>query len=1089
MNNNPYPVPAVNVGQAQPITINAVSQQTEQDYNSFVDKTSGAMLALGVSTVLNSLLAPQQTEARIFQVLPVVLSDLEEPVKRKIYHEFDPAIAAVNPLWNMPPDILLRRFEMAWTWKRHGVSQLAENVGLQTKPGQLTWVQKNGHMLVMLRNTLLQDALVGLRLAPDTWTRAAMNNREQYGLMDTAAAQILAYDVATACLGNLSDHPVAELVQHTRAWLESRMGGFMNTIIYPTQIAESFKLLNSYNNYSNAGQTALAVRGSDPSQASPALFHEAPSDILPVPVETNWQELKHKDRAGLEPTLLTTPAVVGEYYLVGSREKPSDPRWGPWCEQIQLHNKRDQRKFTLSLGQIVRDAPNLFSGPGGYMKSIKNLPLLKSGHELEEGTDGAPDMFMDAEGNPIKLVGQMHPDVLPDEFLSDVGVRISRSLDLGADIQIVKSFVLTHISAQGNANGRNLPTGEVALIAALERITSKLSGSFATSLFLHGSDLPPWNTWPQNVAAVANAFFPPTEFLPSIDVGGRQGQPWVRYELEVFGSNPARPAIAAGQAAQGNAAAIPARAAGYDPANNLGFFANTDIGKSMLKKAGHVKAYQKASGDNSVSYSFGNEANVNAENVKLTRLNDSIRIWAGLQPIGPPPYGPALVGPAPALQLDRYNALAASYDALVDRAFPAPMANPRQNADAAEDVDIVVAYRSQFYGSNDAQLADDANTFQAIAIINPHDLSLIESEAEVTDLIQNHGQFGDIWRGSILVASAAPYSARISTIHSASISQHHDVPQVVARLMEKGISIPSIGAPIPGSVFTYRPPQHFNLPNLGNDLVALTSTELRERSRRISDMSDDSSKLIAILYAGSPVTKDTFLRWSSASIPLPFAAIVFRPNILHDFYSVICCARGERDLGRVRLVKPIISEADNNTFWGKQQRLDWFSAPDIDFPNRVAFVSKFQIRAYLFGKSDGWMDPEKYLQGEYRGKRDTFPSMMAHLIPLVSLSRIPNPLSMSGSMSDQPMIQEQRSDSINDSYIPGTNRLRAQLGTKHLVDPDSPHYQQGNNSICFEGNYGFWRSQNQLEIQPGTGHFKSMDFAEPRYKASSMLAQ
>jgi hypothetical protein len=119
-----------------------------------------------------------------------------------------------------------------------------------------------------------------------------------------------------------------------------------------------------------------------------------------------------------------------------------------------------------------------------------------------------------------------------------------------------------------------------------------------------------------------------------------------------------------------------------------------------------------------------------------------------------------------------------------------------------------------------------------------------------------------------------------------------------------------------------------------------------------------------------------------------------------------------------------------------------------------------------------------------------FPSMMAHFVPLSALETTHNVISITGSIADLDMVKRAKRNLAGVYRIPGTNRLRAHYGTMYaLQKPDGVNYMTDLNTVCAEGNYKFWKHPSVVEIQPGSGAFKSEDFGPGRdtHRISSLV--
>jgi hypothetical protein len=274
----------------------------------------------------------------LFSVMPLRTRPLNKKMDVLMWREYEPGIAEINALWVLPRFSVVSRFQIVRTWTQKGCAEEFEGIGLNTDEGKAAAVDRIRNMLDMLQNDLVTDILVGLRQAPVDWTTYAMDGRQTLDMQNSSPEDLFNFAFKTHNIFELSDRPVAELVELVRPWMQGRHNGYFDTMIIPDAIAGALKLKETNVNYANAGPDASSARKADidnPAQLQ-YLVEDAPG-VRAVKISTTYQTLKQQMM--YQTTTTSTISTFGEFYLLGSRTDPSDPNWGPWCETIGLMDK------------------------------------------------------------------------------------------------------------------------------------------------------------------------------------------------------------------------------------------------------------------------------------------------------------------------------------------------------------------------------------------------------------------------------------------------------------------------------------------------------------------------------------------------------------------------------------------------------------------------------------------------------------------------------------------------------------------------------------------------------------------------------
>lgn len=271
----------------------------------------------------------------------------------------------------------------------------------------------------------------------------------------------------------------------------------------------------------------------------------------------------------------------------------------------------------------------------------------------------------------------------------------------------------------------------------------------------------------------------------------------------------------------------------------------------------------------------------------------------------------------------------------------------------------------------------------------------------------------------------------------------------------------SIGAPIH--------PSKFDSTKFDNELlVSLTSEEFGNQMDELYRIASPAERIVATLFNTCRITLDTLKAFASARFPLPFAGMLFRPDITHIAGGGLAVQSGG-GAGYMAVGAPLWvngSDADHQSF---SAHLTIYSAAVINNPNNVYGIPAAMLLSYEGGNSDKWIDlsEDKLMSNN----RDRYESLYGLIIPATHARRIPSVVSITGNVLHDKFLAEVGAK--DEQPFPQASRFVRTTGTYRRYKDEPQTAENGGtvrNIICLQGGWRFMDIDNRTAIKRGQGH-------------------
>jgi hypothetical protein len=259
------------------------------------------------------------------------------------------------------------------------------------------------------------------------------------------------------------------------------------------------------------------------------------------------------------------------------------------------------------------------------------------------------------------------------------------------------------------------------------------------------------------------------------------------------------------------------------------------------------------------------------------------------------------------------------------------------------------------------------------------------------------------------------------------------------------------------------------------DLIGMTSDDYLQNWSEVTAIASGIERVICQLFATTEVSLSSMKRFMSHNIPLPFGALIFRPNITHYTSSAIALKRGD-ETGYLAIGPTLwtpTTNAHSQSVYGQ-----WSSIMGciIETPENVLVLDNLLENGYVSGGSTGWIDARE----EMNNQSKTTASLYGQIVPLTALREGVKPvLSITGSVGDVPALAELQVE--NDGLFPQAVRFTKTYGTKNFL---SDHLRFGeevrataHNLLCVRGQYVTHTPEGFTCLHEGIGHHKNTDGA------------
>lgn len=264
-------------------------------------------------------------------------------------------------------------------------------------------------------------------------------------------------------------------------------------------------------------------------------------------------------------------------------------------------------------------------------------------------------------------------------------------------------------------------------------------------------------------------------------------------------------------------------------------------------------------------------------------------------------------------------------------------------------------------------------------------------------------------------------------------------------------------------------PSKFDATKFDNELlVSLTSEEFGTQMDELYRIASPAERIISTLFNTCRITLDTLKSFAAARFPLPFAGLLFRPDITHIVGGALAVQSGG-GAGYMAVGAPLWvngSDADHQSF---SAHLTIYSAAVIDNPNNVYGIPAAMLLSYEGGNSDKWIDlsEEKLMSNN----RDRYESLYGLIIPATHARHIPSVVSITGKVTHDRFLSEVGAK--EEQPFPQALRFVKTTGTYRRYKDEPQTAENGGtvrNIICLQGGWRFMDLDNHMAIKRGQGH-------------------
>jgi hypothetical protein len=954
-----------------------------------------------------------------------------------------PTLMEPNPEWSQAKLVSLSRRQKITRLNRWGL-QLEIEINMAQDPyGQQAFALYIETIQRAFEDTLAVDVIAELFNANIDSDRKMlkMNIYRDRSAWDAMQTEILYYHALQKLTNPL---------ESIDAKISEEMGllrGKFNTIILPSQARAYIKTAkNQYLDYKLAGPAGPALARSDIHENARAGAYPGIGESIEIYSIKRTHALSEltsgKDIMSMERT-------IGEYYVMQSSMEWDDARWTPECQAIKIYDEERGDYKLLRMDEIVRHSKTFDENTGDV------IPLAKLDFNYDVNKDkiegeNVMDMFTNqVTGNAVKRFGEIDA-----KFLSAAErVRWARGFVKRDGSQAGKSLQTTYtemintlemLSVAGTGAPVNY-LSEKVITDGLATLTAALARCFPSAIYLSPAASPPTSS----VSSAAGAFLYNVvipHYLPAFKTtggseAGVNSQAGLLLLDQIF--NDTATAVAAIDAAVKEADAN-RQALMYsevmkriNTAIHIYALRSVQPGVSVVPDYANVDAVKDAA-DKAFK---GSDAMVKKVETKAWDLVKNFKVgdWTGVGADKVVVVKDEFFSP---------QQLREVYARWTDKNLPGKIP-------ADPDFPLVPITRAKlaaYVGST--EFARNVNIASAYHPTTPHVMSLIGQHVQSVREAEEHGHTEHMEQHAYIAAHGSSHlHSLIETARQASISAGM-TPWLMA----------------PGGT--------------EQDLEILTGSAWTKMHKQVHDLSTPLERIIVSLFNQSSVTMDTLLRWNVCGLPMPFAALVMRPDITHITASAIAVWRGE-ETGYTAVGQPLWTYAMNMGSQSQGGHFSVYSRAIITAPQNVYVVPNIMITGYVRGNSCDWIKPESRRNGQKPGSRE---SLYAVLIPVISCQNDIRPvISTTGRILDVPYFNE--AGVMEEDPFPQHLRFVKTHGT---YDDNVTNVSDENgiipaNVVCLPGQYLVQGEKGFTEMKAGMGHLGDTNGPNAKQVRSSAL--
>lgn len=949
-----------------------------------------------------------------------------------------PTLMEPNPEWSQAKLVSLSRRQKITRLNRWGL-QLEIEINMAEDPyGQQAFAIYVETIQRAFEDTLAVDVIAELFNCNLDADRKMLQQNIYRGksAWDAMQTEILYYHALQKLKNPLEmiDAKISEEMGYLR--------GKFNTIILPSQARAYVKTAkNQYLDYKLAGPAGPALARSD-------IHENARAGAYPGLGESIEVYSIKRTHAMSELTggndIMSTERTIGEYYVMQSSLEWDDARWTPECQAIKIYDEERGDYKLLRMDEVIAGSQTF--GSDGKVRDLGSLPGAYN--RLDDNS--IDDMFTNqVSKKPVKIFAEIHGKYLSaEERVRWARGFIKRESGHGADsLKDLHAKLVSVLAKEAISPGpQNYLTNAKDIIG---QIIGNLVRCFPTAIYLSPSASPIGATASAEAAFLYNVMLP--EYIPAfeVDVSGRNVAGSVAASASLLfaqifkdatEAQKAADSIDANKATPANLASDIARVRRAVKIYSLFTVKPEDVQKPTWDEAqDDVFLTTQTANFNKVNGNLVTAQKVEAKaNLIVARIDSK---WDSSNANKYTPKKDFFYSPAALEKV--YNEWALD-ETRIPGVIPA---NPYFPA-VPVTFDVLKDYVTgkQHYRS--------PNIGHAYSPATPHILSLISAHVQSLKEAEDYGHSEHLESHAHIAAHGS------SVLH-----------EMIARAKQASIGAgmtPVLMAPAASA----------------EELEILTSHSTTEMDKQIASLATPLERIVASLFNQSEVSLETLHRFSVCGLPIPFAALVFRPDITHITASAIAVWRGE-ETGYTAVGKPLWTYAMNMGSQSQGGHFSVYSRAIVTAPQNVYVVPSIMITGYVRGNSCAWIDRERRQRGEIPSARE---SLYAVLIPPVSCSRDIRPvISISGRISDVPYFQE--AGVMAEDPFPQALRFVKTFGTyeDNIVNANDDNGIMPANLVCLPGQCLLQTDKGFTEMRPGMGHLGDTNGPNAKQVRSSAL--
>lgn len=264
-------------------------------------------------------------------------------------------------------------------------------------------------------------------------------------------------------------------------------------------------------------------------------------------------------------------------------------------------------------------------------------------------------------------------------------------------------------------------------------------------------------------------------------------------------------------------------------------------------------------------------------------------------------------------------------------------------------------------------------------------------------------------------------------------------------------------------------PSKFNEKKFDNELlVSLTSEEFGAQMDELYRIASPAERIVATLFNTCRITLNTLKAFAAARFPLPFAGMLFRPDISHIVGGALAVQSGGA-AGYMAVSSPLWVNGSDADHQSLSAHLTIYSAAVITNPNHVYGIPAAMLLSYQGGNSDKWINlSEENLMSTDRPR---YESLYGLIIPATQARDIPSVVSITSNVLHDRFLAEVGAK--GEKPFPQALRFVKTTGTYRRYRDEPQTAENGGtvrNIICLKGGWRFIDLDGMLVEKMGQGH-------------------